>query len=336
MSFRKRVWIVAVLASAPLAACGETDTRPASVERAAGGGYSVSIPDGWHRAGHNLTPQITDPVEILSVATAPFGRGDGICDALVRVVPDGALVTLQERGHSEPGGAHFPQRPPRFEPRPMDGGYSTWPWCGRRDTASPIPMDHYWFGFSDAGRSFHVLVAFGKEAPEGVRSDAFELLDSLRLDPYTDPALDFSVTIPPGWRRAPGPVDDLTTNPRELFVLTTFELPERSRASDGCGPFYGHVLAHMPDDQGLLVVRERLGSDVAGPPDFPKRPDGFELKPRDPELGGCGRNRGMFRRWWIPFSDAGRDFYAQVEIGLDAPESLREEAAGALNSMKFR
>jgi hypothetical protein len=341
-----RTSIALGLAGALLAACGEeTNTTPSTVHQRPAKGYSVTVPDGWHRAEHNLTAQITDPIEMLSLATAPFRRGEGLCEALARVVPEGGLVAVQERGAGAHDSPDFPARPAHFRPKRVDEGYSTWPHCGVQDGEPPIPMDHYWFGFSDAGRAFHVLVAFGKEASEQVREEAFAALDSLRLDPevtpdwpsaesyvYGDRKLGFSATIPAGWRRAKEPVDELTTNPRELLVLSTFELPRFAKASDGCGPFYDHVLDHMPDDEALLAIRERLGSDVAGPPEFPRRPDVFELEPIEPEAGGCPDGRRRFRRWWIPFEAAGRDFYAQVDIGVDAPYSLRDHAARVLNN----
>jgi hypothetical protein len=150
---------------------------------------------------------------------------------------------------------------------------------------------------------------------------------------YRDPVLRFSATIPAGWRHADEPVDELTSNPRELLVLSTFELPRTAKASDGCGPFYDHILAHMPADQALLAIRERLGDEAGGGPEFPRRPEAVELEPIEPEAGGCDTDsRRRFYRWWIPFEAAGRDFYAQVDVGVDAPYSLRDHAAQVLNN----
>ena len=148
----------------------------------------------------------------------------------------------------------------------------------------------------------------------------------------------FSVTVPGGWHHAARPVDGVTTNPRELFVLSTFDVPRYLGPAQGCGPFYDHALSHMHDDQALVAVRERLGNEVAGPDEFPARPASFELKPVEPEAGGCEHRdaRRRFRRWWIMFEDGGRDFYAQVDMGLGAPDSLREDAQRALDSMKLR
>jgi hypothetical protein len=326
------VLVAAALALPAMTACGDDGgPEPSTVHQRPAMGYSLTIPDGWHRAAHSLTPTITDPVEMVSLATTPFDRGEGVCRALDRVVPGGALVTVQERLHGGAGAPGFPPRPAEFHPRPAVESNSTWPWCGRRDSDPPRPMDHYWFGFSDRGRAFHVLVAFGKDAPEPMRADAFALLDSLRLAPAEPPA-SFSISVPDGWRRAAEPVDEITTNPRELVVMSTFEVPRAEKAGDGCGPFYDHALDHMEDDEGLVAIRERLGNELAGPPTFPNRPEAFELRPVEPEPGSCRSHDRTFQRWWIPFEDRGRDFYAQVDIGVDAPDSVRRGAAAALNS----
>ena len=57
-----------------------------------------AVPGGWHLATASLTASISDPREILAVATFLLGRGDGICDALERVPPGEGFVTVQERG----------------------------------------------------------------------------------------------------------------------------------------------------------------------------------------------------------------------------------------------
>jgi hypothetical protein len=153
-------------------------------------GYTVAVPDGWHRVTTSLTPNLVDPREILAVATFPSARGDGLCDALERVPPAAAFVTVQERGRGAYGREGFPTRPAHFEPDPQLPGTSAWPYCAGGDDRPPIPMLDYWFGFSDAGRAFHVFVGIGKDAPPDVRRDAFRVLDSLRFDP----------AVKPGWR----------------------------------------------------------------------------------------------------------------------------------------
>jgi hypothetical protein len=163
-------------------------------------GYDVSFPAGWYRATHTLTPSISDPVEILSIATFPFRRGQLLCTstgALARVRPAGALLSIQERGIGAYGGPDFPSRPVRFRPDPRLPGRSEWPYCAavqpnqrRYKPVRAVPMLDYYFGFSDAGRAFHVLVTIGRKAPAGVRRTAFLILDSLRFDPH----------VKPGWK----------------------------------------------------------------------------------------------------------------------------------------
>jgi hypothetical protein len=160
-------------------------------------GYDVAFPPGWHRALWSLTPNVTDPVEILSLATSPFRTGQGLCGtagALAHVRPTGALVTIQERGIGAYGGPDFPPRPARFRPDPRLPGRSEWPYCAatrprqrQRTSPRPVPMLDYYFGFGDAGRAFHVLVAIGKSAPVDVRRQAFRILDTVQFDPRVKP-----------------------------------------------------------------------------------------------------------------------------------------------------
>lgn len=199
------VLAVAAVAVAALVGCGDPRTQrgqPALSASAQGPdwttyedrrwGYSVMFPSSWHRAGRSLTPSITDPVEILSLATFPLREGDELCGArgegaLARVPPAGALVTIQERGRGAYGGPDFPPRPAHFRSDSELAGRSTWPYCAVRTGDPPLPMLDYWFGFGDAGRAFHVLVAVGKSAPAEVRRDAFRILDSLRFDASAKP-----------------------------------------------------------------------------------------------------------------------------------------------------
>src|SRR5918994_1434069 len=76
------LWTMAALAPADRG-CG-SDVGPAS-SRATGSewstyrdqarGYKVGVPTGWQRAGGSLTPNITSPREILTLATV---RLDGV------------------------------------------------------------------------------------------------------------------------------------------------------------------------------------------------------------------------------------------------------------------
>jgi hypothetical protein len=97
---------------------------------------------------------------------------------------DDALVTVQEggRGSLRINYRSYRPRPQRFRPELFRGG-STFTRCFVGD----LPVTDHWFGFSDAGRAFHVLVIVGRSAPASVRTEAWGILDSLRFDPHVRP-----------------------------------------------------------------------------------------------------------------------------------------------------
>ena len=170
-----------------LAGCADDSgrERPRST-LAVGRGVTVALPPGWQRAETSLTPHLTDPREVLSVATFPLPpprREDCAhmpVSALEDLGPRDALITLQERGR---GGTAFPARPERFGPDL--GGPSEAGGCAARARF----RDH-WFGFAEHGRGFHVLVAFGPEATAATQEETWGVLDSLRVDPDVRPDWD--------------------------------------------------------------------------------------------------------------------------------------------------
>lgn len=154
-------------------------------------GFSVELPAGWIRASGKLTPQITEPLEILTVATLPIADSDphGVCEpgsrpALPAFTARDALVTLQEsgRGALRINALSHPPRPDRFRPENFPDG-STFTDCFVGDLA----VQDHWFGFADAGRAFHVLVIIGRAASIQIRDEAWSILDRLRFDPDVRP-----------------------------------------------------------------------------------------------------------------------------------------------------
>ena len=175
-------------AAVALPACGHRPHAPPpgrAVDEAAHG-IAFELPPGWQRATVSLTPRLTDPREVLTVATFPLryrrtGCAQFPSSALEDLGPRDALLTVQERG-LDPSSTwpDFPPRPAQFGP--SLGGPSEASACapGARFT------DH-WFAFADGDRHFHVLVAFGPAAPAAVKRQAWGILESLRIDPRVRP-----------------------------------------------------------------------------------------------------------------------------------------------------
>jgi hypothetical protein len=189
---RRALLVVAVLA---LGGCGEAEeieprqAAPAPSVEVSGHGLTVSLPPSWQAATESLTPRLVDPREELAVATFPLRYRQTECahmpgSALEDLGPGDAFVTVEERG-LDPGSTWvgFPARPGRFGP--SLGGPSEASAC----VPSARFTDH-WFTFSDAGRHFHVMVAFGPQATAAVQREAWAILDGLRVD----------ASVVPDWR----------------------------------------------------------------------------------------------------------------------------------------
>ena len=174
----------AATAAVLVAACGggHSQPRPQPVTyRNTQYGYTVDIPVGWQRARRSLTPHLTDPREILAVATFRPVVKDGLCAqfpsaALHHMPVDGVLVEVQERAGAP--SAEFAPRPRRFSAA-MGTSHIEVVDC----VPKPPRFRPRWIEFRDGRRLFYALVAVGTSAPASKRRAAYELLDSLRLDP---------------------------------------------------------------------------------------------------------------------------------------------------------
>ena len=175
-----RLLAAALLPALALAACGEVrapaQSPPATPFSAHG--LALTLPPGWQAATTSLTPNLADPRESFTVATfAPRYRRTACAhmpgSALEDLGPRDALITVLERARFGHG---FPPRPARFGPRL--GGPS--------EASECVPharFNDHWFTFSEHGRGFHVLVAFGPQAPIATRRQAWAILDGMKVDP---------------------------------------------------------------------------------------------------------------------------------------------------------
>jgi hypothetical protein len=149
-------------------------------------GYSVRYPAVWRRVAEPLMPLLSDPTEILALATFDAAHGGDNCahmpeNALEAMGPQDALLVLEERhGGPETGGgtlADYPERPAHFGPN--DGYPSEASECLDR----PKQFFDRLIPFRDQQRRFYAYVAFGKQASDKTRQEAWMILDSLLLQP---------------------------------------------------------------------------------------------------------------------------------------------------------
>ena len=136
-------WLGVALA---IAGCGTVAATPrpahAPLREVREHGLTVELPRGWQVATENLTPDLVDPREELSVATFPLRYRPTACahvpgSALEDLGPGDAFVSLQERG-LDPGStwADFPARPARpTEPTRRSIGSSTRVWVDTGDVS---------------------------------------------------------------------------------------------------------------------------------------------------------------------------------------------------------
>jgi len=324
-------WRCALLAAVLLAGC-ESEPGPLSLPvSSAEHRYTAVLPAGWKLAGESLTPTLTNPVEILFASTIDDVRAaEGACahmpvGGLERMGPRDALVTVQER-YGEP---RFAARPERFalEGRVDHGGGGT---CAEGEAQ----LEEYWFDFSDANRGFHVLVAFGPEAPAARREEALTLLDSLRFEPgpegvRIDPDLATGVEdrdarlgwqLPtPRWQRYDWPMTSAVT---ERVLAGTFDL-ERSPPDGNCTP--RAALEAMPPTGAFIYVFEYLGAHGQ----IPERRG--EL-----ELGAEIAYECMGESRMVTWREGGRAFQAHVYLGPRASPQLEDDARSILNSIQVR
>lgn len=156
-------------------------------------GFEVSIPTGWQLAGESLTPELTDPRELLSAGTFPLRFRESDCShvptgALSTMGPTDGFVTVLERGR-DPRSAWT-----EFAPRPADFSEKARP--ERGDVAGCLRdgsrLAEFWMPFTDEGRHFYAIVVLGPDVPSDIRAQAFEILDRMRFDPAVRP--DWSAT----------------------------------------------------------------------------------------------------------------------------------------------
>ena len=141
----------------------------------------MTLPAGWHRARRNLTPQLTEPREILSVATYPLrykrrarcGIGGCPTPALNGFQATDILVSIQERMHARAVRA----RTWRSISADTSGSLARIPGSCPGDRVAWYAFE----AFAQAGRNLYVLAVVGKRAPARAREELKQLLGSLHF-----------------------------------------------------------------------------------------------------------------------------------------------------------
>jgi hypothetical protein len=169
--------VVAVLA---LAGCDDDKSASAPVTQA-GHGLTIELPAGWQTSKASLTPNLgPDPSEVLAAANYPLRYRPHDCaqvpvSALEDLGKNGAFVELEERRSAAA------QYQDEFPPRPAHFGPSHSGPSEASECAPGVQMSEDFFGFTDNGRHFYALVAFGPAATKDAQDQAWSLLDSLKV-----------------------------------------------------------------------------------------------------------------------------------------------------------
>jgi len=171
-------------------ACGGAgETRTATETLEAGGeqrawihwrdeerGFTVTYPGAWQRAASPLTPQLSDPVELLALGTYELRPGGDRCahqpvNAVEDLGPRDALIVIFERAQPYAQSGY----PPRQGSPELARG------TGRFCVSGTNRLDS-WLSFGESGRAFYALLALGENASEETRTQLLAVYESIVFD----------------------------------------------------------------------------------------------------------------------------------------------------------
>jgi hypothetical protein len=138
-----------------------------------------------------------------------------------------------------------------------------------------------------------------------------------------------SVELPGGWQHAATSLTPQLLDPREVMSLATYRMVYRSI---GCAQVPTSALAAIGQTGVLISLQER--GRGTGPSGFPGRPRSFGPHPGDGSEAPACVPAVRFESHWLPFSVAGRRFYALVAFGLRAPAATRAQAWRILDGLR--
>jgi hypothetical protein len=144
----------------------------------------------------------------------------------------------------------------------------------------------------------------------------------------------FAVSLPPGWSLSAERLTPHLDDPRELLSAGTFPLRFREAP---CAHMPIGALRTMGPTDGFVTVMERGHDRGSRWTEFAPRPRRFDARAQFErgDVADClDDGRGLVESW-LPFTDAGRHFYAIVVLGADAPDAIRAEAFAILDRLRF-
>jgi hypothetical protein len=147
---------------------------------------------------------------------------------------------------------------------------------------------------------------------------------------YHDARHRLTVRFPSAWRRARSSLTPALVAPREILSLGTF--PLRPEPATRCAQLPEPALRAAEAGDVFLTIQERGGERRP----FPARPRPFVLSGgQGSTAAACAGGTVPWRAYWVPFSDAGRSFYALAVIGERASARRRRELQRVLDGLRF-
>lgn len=170
-------------------------------------GIAIPVPAGWRIAPRSLTPNLSDPHEVVSLGTGPMPAAARDCAhmpgrAIDQTAPAGAFVSLQERSRTVAAAVDAAAGPDPLRGYPPRPARWRLPAAGATEgfvcvTASRVRV--WWRPFHENGRAFYLLVAIGRDAPPARRAQALAVANGLRIARGTTVGGGPWLRVPPTW-----------------------------------------------------------------------------------------------------------------------------------------
>lgn len=164
------VALVLVLAGALILSGGDGDGSSDEQERVEANGLSVAYPSGWNAAEADLTAVFVNELAIGTYRLESTPRSSCPVRAFESLGKRDALIMIWEMGSGD-----LSARPDRFGD---DLDWSSRVLCAEYAGRGTVRVLH----FRENGRAIHVWLVVGRDAPAERRSEAYRILDSLKVD----------------------------------------------------------------------------------------------------------------------------------------------------------